>query len=133
MTATYATNPRASWQDPSVSDDPFTFRHEKDTYRDTSSTRREESYHDGSSTNHRKVLPPEIQSMKNRRKRRTVATGVAGGIVGLVALGPLGGIAGGIGSAMVTKRIGKRNEKKRMDKLESERNPLRSDGMGEIL
>jgi hypothetical protein len=71
--------------------------------------------------------------MKGRRKRRTVASGVAGGIVGLVALGPLGMIAGGVGSAVVAKRVGKRNEKRRMDELEAQRNPLRTNGSGEML
>ena len=141
MTATYATHyPRASWQDPSIaSKDPYMMtRHEQDSYRDTTPAYREqEEYYtrDSSSysTTHRKVLPPKIQGMKNRRKRRTVASGVAGGIVGLVALGPIGGIAGGVGAAYAAKRIGKRNEKKRMDRLEAEQNPIRSDGTGEML
>mmetsp|Transcript_1842 Transcript_1842/g.4044 ORF Transcript_1842/g.4044 Transcript_1842/m.4044 type:complete len:132 (+) Transcript_1842:72-467(+) len=131
MTATYDTYPRTSWQDPSVPSDPWMTRQEQDSYRDTSSGYREQEY--SASKHHHKVLPPEIQGMKNRRKRRTVASGVAGGIVGLVALGPIGGIAGGIGGAMVAKRVGKRNEKKRMDRLEAEQNPMRSDGTGEML
>ena len=71
--------------------------------------------------------------MKNRRKRRTVASGVAGGIIGLVALGPVGGIAAGVGGAYAAKKIGKRNEKRRMDQLEAQQNPLRSNGGGELL
>ena len=128
MTATYANYPRSTWQDASVSADPFMFRNEQESYRDTDSGYREESH----STTHRKQLPAEIQSMKKRRKRRTVASGVAGGVLGLVVLGPVGGIAGGIGSAMVAKRVGKRNEKKRMDKLESQQNPMELHGTGEM-
>lgn len=71
--------------------------------------------------------------MKNRRRRRTVATGVAGGIVGLVALGPVGGIVAGGAGAYAAKKIGKRNEKRRMDQLEAQQNPLQSNGSGEML
>ena len=86
-----------------------------------------------SSTIHKKETPAEIQAMKNRRKRRTVASGVVGGVLGLVALGPVGGIAAGVGGAYVAKKVGKRNEKRRMDEIEARQNPLRSNGSGEML
>lgn len=115
--------------DPYGKSDGYAYRNERDTHRDTSS-----SYRDtGSARVHHKQVPPEIKTMKNRRKRRTVASGVAGGVLGLVALGPIGGIAAGVGGAMVAKKVGKRNEKKRMDKLEARQNPLRSNGTGEML
>jgi len=63
------------------------------------------------------VLPKEIQDMKKRRRGQTIFAGVAGGMVGLVALGPIGAVAGGVGGAMATKGIGKRMEKRMMNKI----------------
>jgi hypothetical protein len=109
----------ASWQDPSTrAVDPFASP---------------KPLSHSSTGSHKKQSPAEISQMKGRRKRRTVVSGVAGGIVGLVALGPLGMIAGGVGSAVVAKRVGKRNEKRRMDEIEAQQNPLRTNGSGEML
>uniref|UniRef100_A0A7S2V6T6 Uncharacterized protein n=1 Tax=Entomoneis paludosa TaxID=265537 RepID=A0A7S2V6T6_9STRA len=62
-------------------------------------------------------LPDKITKMKLRRKRRTIAAGVTGGVIGLVALGPVGAVAGGVGSAVATKVIGKRMERRKMEKI----------------
>ena len=63
------------------------------------------------------TLPREVLKMKKNRRRHTVAAGIAGGVVGLVALGPVGAVFGGVGSAVATKQIGKRREKRKMQKL----------------
>lgn len=125
MTATYASYSASAWQDPSISVDPFA-----NPYHQTALS---SSAPSTSSLVHKKQLPPEIQSMKNRRRRRTVASGVVGTVIGFVALGPVGGIAAGAGSAYAAKKIGKRNEKRRMEQLEAQQNPLRSNGSGEML
>eukprot|EP00523_Entomoneis_sp_CCMP467_P000654 CAMPEP_0168763154 /NCGR_PEP_ID=MMETSP0724-20121128/24213_1 /TAXON_ID=265536 /ORGANISM="Amphiprora sp., Strain CCMP467" /LENGTH=181 /DNA_ID=CAMNT_0008812341 /DNA_START=42 /DNA_END=587 /DNA_ORIENTATION=- len=62
-------------------------------------------------------LPKEILKMKKNRKRATVGAGVVGGAIGLVALGPLGAVVGGVGTAVATKQIGKRRERKRLEKI----------------
>ena len=126
MTATYASYSASAWQeDPSTSVDPLA-----NPYHQTALS---SSAASSSSLVHKKQLPPEIQSMKNRRRRRTVASGVVGTVIGFVALGPVGGIAAGVGGAYAAKRIGKRNEKRRMEQLEAHQNPLRSNGSGEML
>lgn len=137
MTANYASqrydyqHHAAPWHDNNASSDPF------DSSYDTPTNYRNQSYYynrnDDYATVHKKQLPQEIKDMKGRRKRRTVASGVAGGVVGLIALGPVGGIIGGVGSAVVAKKIGKRNEKRRMDEIEARQNPLRSSTYGELL
>ena len=63
------------------------------------------------------ALPKQIRKMKKNRRRATVGAGVVGGVVGLVTLGPVGAIIGGTGSALATKHIGKRRERKRLEKL----------------
>uniref|UniRef100_A0A7S2YQN6 Uncharacterized protein n=1 Tax=Entomoneis paludosa TaxID=265537 RepID=A0A7S2YQN6_9STRA len=68
-----------------------------------------------------KTYPAEVEKMKIRRKRRTAAAGVAGGIVGLVALGPLGAVVGGAGGAAATRAIGKRNERKKREKIAAQK------------
>ncbi|KAL7580345.1 hypothetical protein ACA910_004375 [Epithemia clementina (nom. ined.)] len=62
-------------------------------------------------------LPPEILKMKKNRRRYTVGAGVVGGVIGLVALGPVGAVFGGVGGAVATKQIGKRREKRKLQKL----------------
>mmetsp|Transcript_5231 Transcript_5231/g.11542 ORF Transcript_5231/g.11542 Transcript_5231/m.11542 type:complete len:197 (-) Transcript_5231:1164-1754(-) len=62
-------------------------------------------------------LPEEIVKMKKNRKRRTVVAGVTGATVGLVALGPIGMVFGGVGSAVTAKVVGKRMEKRKMEKI----------------
>lgn len=66
---------------------------------------------------HHRTYPKEVEDMKVRRKRATIAAGVAGGVVGLVALGPLGMVVGGAGGAAATRAIGKRKERKKREKI----------------
>ena len=77
---------------------------------------RTESEH-GMSAKNPSGLPSEILKMKKNRRRYTVGAGVVGGVVGLVALGPVGAVFGGVGSAVATKQINKRREKKKLEKL----------------
>eukprot|EP00522_Entomoneis_paludosa_P008565 CAMPEP_0172439728 /NCGR_PEP_ID=MMETSP1065-20121228/614_1 /TAXON_ID=265537 /ORGANISM="Amphiprora paludosa, Strain CCMP125" /LENGTH=190 /DNA_ID=CAMNT_0013188449 /DNA_START=80 /DNA_END=652 /DNA_ORIENTATION=+ len=62
-------------------------------------------------------LPKEILKMKQNRKRATVGAGVVGGVAGLLVLGPVGAVLGGVGGAVATKQIGKRRERKRLQKI----------------
>jgi len=64
--------------------------------------------------------PPKLVRMKERRKRRTFVVGIVGGTIGLVLLGPIGAVAGGFGSALITKSIGKRRERRVATRLERE-------------
>lgn len=65
--------------------------------------------------------PPEVKRMRQRRKVATVASGVAGGVLGMAVLGPVGAIAGGVGGAMLTKRTGKRMERKQTERMAAAR------------
>ncbi|KAL7581374.1 hypothetical protein ACA910_021966 [Epithemia clementina (nom. ined.)] len=64
-----------------------------------------------------KTYPAEVEKMKIRRKRATIAAGVTGGLVGLIALGPVGAVVGGAGASMATRSIGKRRERKKREKI----------------
>lgn len=68
-------------------------------------------------------VSPDVQSalldMKIKRKRRTIASGVAGGTVGLLVLGPIGAVAGGMGGALLCKRAGKRRERRTRARMEA--------------
>ena len=68
-----------------------------------------------------KTYPAEVERMKVRRKRATVAAGVTGGVVGLIALGPVGALVGGAGASVATRAIGKRRERKKRDKIAERR------------
>jgi hypothetical protein len=59
--------------------------------------------------------------MRQRRKVATVASGVAGGVLGLAILGPVGAVAGGVGGAMITKQAGKRMERKQTERIAAAR------------
>jgi uncharacterized protein YcfJ len=59
--------------------------------------------------------------MRRRRKVATVASGVAGGIIGLAILGPVGALAGGVGGAMLTKQTGRRMERKQTERIAAHR------------
>ena len=64
-----------------------------------------------------KTYPPEVEKMKVRRKRATIAAGVTGGIVGLIALGPVGAVVGGAGATLATRTVGKRKERKKREEI----------------
>jgi len=64
---------------------------------------------------------PDVLDIKIRRKRRTAALGVAGGIAGMLLLGPIGGIAVGASAAICTKAALKRKEINKMKQLEKRR------------
>ena len=68
---------------------------------------------------HDAISPDDRVRAKKQRKRRTVAAGLVGGAVGLVLLGPLGAVAGGVGSAVVTKRVGKKKERRMQQEYET--------------
>jgi hypothetical protein len=60
------------------------------------------------------IPKPDLSAMKKKRKRRTVAWGIVGGVAGLVVLGPLGAVAGGLMGALLTKARCKRREQRVM-------------------
>mmetsp|Transcript_20652 Transcript_20652/g.26646 ORF Transcript_20652/g.26646 Transcript_20652/m.26646 type:complete len:179 (+) Transcript_20652:137-673(+) len=80
-------------------------------YQDRQMVQQREGVHNPS------TLPKEILKMKKNRRRATVGAGVVGGVAGLLVLGPVGAVLGGAGGAVAAKQLGKRRERKRLEKV----------------
>jgi hypothetical protein len=77
--------------------------------------------------------PPEVAAMRSRRKVATVASGVAGGVIGLAILGPVGALAGGFGGAMLTKQAGRRMERKQTERIAAQRDAAEERRYGHVI
>eukprot|EP00523_Entomoneis_sp_CCMP467_P001752 CAMPEP_0168758412 /NCGR_PEP_ID=MMETSP0724-20121128/21686_1 /TAXON_ID=265536 /ORGANISM="Amphiprora sp., Strain CCMP467" /LENGTH=233 /DNA_ID=CAMNT_0008807287 /DNA_START=63 /DNA_END=764 /DNA_ORIENTATION=- len=67
---------------------------------------------------------PDMLDLKVKRKRRTAALGIVGGIAGMIVLGPIGGIAVGASAAICTTAASKRKERKTLQAIKRKRQEI---------
>ena len=101
--------------------DPYSFETATTIYQHQHPQQQPVVIHQTHDMPYQATRPPQVEKMRQRRKVATAAAGVVGGIAGLAVLGPVGALAGGVGSAMLTKQAGKRMERKQTERIAAQR------------